>query len=114
MSKAFENASAVYLVIPQRLDRNDFRAYQERSSDAYAAAVGNTGVPYVVTLSSIGAPHADKTGPIVGLHNLEKKLDAIAQLNVLHLRPEHFMENLFMAAGPTRSLGPLSGSARAT
>jgi uncharacterized protein YbjT (DUF2867 family) len=112
MSEAFEGASAVYLVIPQRLDRSDFRAYQERTSDAYAAAVRNAGVRYVVTLSSIGAQHPEKTGPIVGLHNLEKKLDAISLLNVLHLRPGHFMENLFMAAGPIRTLGVFPGSRR--
>jgi uncharacterized protein YbjT (DUF2867 family) len=110
MSEAFEGASAVYLVIPQRLDRSDFRAYQERTSDAYAAAVRNAGVRYAVTLSSIGAQHPDRTGPIVGLHNLETKLDAVSQLNVLHLRPGHFMENLFMAAGPIRSLGVFPGS----
>ena len=110
MSEAFEGASAVYLVIPQRLDRSDFRAYQERTSDAYAAAVRNAGVRYAVTLSSIGAQHPDRTGPIVGLHNLETKLDAVSQLNVLHLRPGHFMENLFMAAGPIQSLGVFPGS----
>ena len=46
-------------------------------SDSFAAAVANARVPYVVDLSSIGAQHAEKTGPIVGLHNLEQKLNRI-------------------------------------
>ena len=66
-------------------------------------------MPYVVTLSSIGAQHAEKTGPIVGLHNLEQKLNRIASLNVLHLRAADFMENLFMSIAPLRSMGILPG-----
>src|ERR1700680_1340709 len=62
MTQAFTGARAVYLVIPQALEREDFRAYQERISDAYAGAVAKAGVRYTVVLSSIGASHAEKTG----------------------------------------------------
>ncbi|MGH9724400.1 MAG: hypothetical protein ACRD41_04980, partial [Candidatus Acidiferrales bacterium] len=65
--------------------------------------------PFAVTLSSIGAQHAEKTGPIVGLHNMEQKLNSIANLNVLHLRPGYFMENLLMSIPPLRSMGALPG-----
>ena len=85
------------------------RAHQEQVSDCYAAAVANARVPFVVTLSSIGAQHAEKTGPIVGLHNMEQKLNSIANLNVLHLRPGYFMENLLMSIPPMRSMGTLPG-----
>src|SRR5690348_14407586 len=94
MSRAFEGADAVYLLIPQALHREDFREYQARIGDAYAAAVQKSGVKFAVLLSSIGASHAAGVGPIVGLHNLEQKLNSIARLNALHLRPAHFMENL--------------------
>jgi uncharacterized protein YbjT (DUF2867 family) len=63
----------------------------------------------VVTLSSVGAQHAEKTGPIVGLHNMEQKLNSMANLNVLHLRPGYFMENLLMSIPPMRSMGTLPG-----
>jgi uncharacterized protein YbjT (DUF2867 family) len=66
-------------------------------------------VPYVVNLSSIGAQHADKTGPIVGLHNQEQKLNRIEGLHVLHLRAAYFMENLLMSIPPLRSMGTLPG-----
>ena len=87
MERAFDGATAVYLVIPQALQRDDFRDYQERISDAYASAIQKSGVKFAVSLSSIGAQNADKTGPIVGLHNMEEKLNRISGLNVLHLRP---------------------------
>jgi uncharacterized protein YbjT (DUF2867 family) len=108
MSQAFEGATAVYLIIPQEAGE-DYRAYQDRVSDTYLKAITSARVPYVVTLSSLGAQHAEKTGPIVGLHNLEQKLNSVAGLNVLHLRPGPFMENLFMSMEPLRKMGFLPG-----
>ena len=108
MSKAFEGATAVYLLIPQVIVE-DLRAYQDRISSAYLTAVTNARPSYVVTLSSLGAQHAENTGPIVGLHNLEQKLNGISGLNVLHLRPGPFMENLFMSMTPLRTMGFLPG-----
>jgi uncharacterized protein YbjT (DUF2867 family) len=109
MTEAFNGASAVYLVLPEDLSQQDLRAHQEHVSDSYAAAITNARVRFVVDLSSIGAQHAKSTGPIVGLHNQEQKLDRIAGLNVLHLRAAYFMENLFMSIEPLRSTGTLSG-----
>jgi len=109
LTKAFEGAEAVFLLLPADVGQPDLRAFQERLSDAYATAVAAARVPYVVTLSSIGAQHAEKTGPIVGLHNMEQKLNRIKGLNVLHLRPGFFMENFFMSIQPLRSMGVLPG-----
>ena len=109
MSKAFAGATAVYLVLPEDISNQDLRAHQELVSDSFAAAVEQAHVPYVVNLSSIGAQHAEKTGPIVGLHNLEQKLNRIVGLNVLHLRAAYFMENLLMSIPPMRTMGILPG-----
>jgi uncharacterized protein YbjT (DUF2867 family) len=109
MTKAFDGAAAVYVLVPEDISQQDLRAYQERVSDSFAAAIANARVPYVVALSSIGAQHAEKTGPIVGLHNMEQKLNRIAGLNVLYLRPGYFMENLLMSIAPMRSMGTLPG-----
>jgi uncharacterized protein YbjT (DUF2867 family) len=113
MTSGFGGASAVYLVLPEDLSQQDLRAHQERVSDSYAAAILKAHVPFVVNLSSIGAQHAESTGPIVGLHNQQRKLDQIAGLNVLHLRAAYFMENLFMSVAPLRSIGMLPGGLRA-
>lgn len=109
MTKAFEGASAVYLVVPEDTSQPDLRAHQERVTDCFAAAVASARVPYVVALSSIGAQHAERTGPIVGLHNMEQKLNRISALNVLFLRAAFFMENLFLSIAPLRSMGMLPG-----
>lgn len=109
MTAAFNGASAVYLVLPEDTSQQDLRAHQERVSDSYAAAIAGAQVPFVVNLSSIGAQHSKNTGPIVGLHNQEQKLNRVAGLNVLHLRAAYFMENLFMSIAPLRSTGTLPG-----
>jgi uncharacterized protein YbjT (DUF2867 family) len=113
MTEAFKGASAVYLVLPEDISKEDLRAHQERVSDSYAAAITNAHVRFVVNLSSIGAQHAKNTGPIVGLHNQEQKLNRVAGLNVLHLRAAYFMENLLMSIAPLRSMGALPGGLRA-
>ena len=84
LSKAFSSAEAVYVMIPPHMASIDPLADRERVSDAYVTALKQAGVKYAVTLSSIGADKADKTGPVVGLRQLEEKLNAIAGLNVLH------------------------------
>ena len=109
MTKAFEGASAVFLVVPAALQMEDLLAYYERVSDVYATAITNARVPYAVTVSSVGAQHAKGTGPILGLHNMEQKLNRISGLNVLHLRPAQFMVNLLMNVGALRSMGILPG-----
>jgi uncharacterized protein YbjT (DUF2867 family) len=113
MTNAFEGATAAYVLVPQALHLEDFRAYQERVTDAYAAAIANARVPFVVSLSSLGAQHAEKTGPIVALHNMEQKLNRIPGLNVLHLRPAYFMENLLMSIASLRTMGIFPGPAPA-
>ncbi|HEV2287686.1 MAG TPA: NmrA family NAD(P)-binding protein [Candidatus Acidoferrales bacterium] len=113
MARAFDGADAVYLVIPQALQREDFRAYQGRISDAYASAARRSGVKYAVVLSSIGGQHAAGTGPVVGLHEMEEKLNGIAGLNLLHLHPASFMENFLMSIEGIRMMNALPGAAPA-
>jgi uncharacterized protein YbjT (DUF2867 family) len=112
LTKALVGAKAVYAMIPPNNAAPDTRAYQERVSDALVAATKNAGVEYAVTLSSIGADKPGRTGPVVGLHNLEQKLNGIASLNALHLRAGYFMENLLPQVGVIQSFGVVGGPLR--
>jgi uncharacterized protein YbjT (DUF2867 family) len=109
MTQAFTGADAVYLVVPEDTSQEDLRSHQEQTSDSFAVAIAAAHVPYVVALSSIGAQQSEGTGPIVGLHNLEQKLNRIPGLNVLYLRAAYFMENLLMSIPPLRSMHMLPG-----
>ena len=110
--KAFEGAKAVYTMIPPNLGASDARAYQERVSDAAAAAIGRAGVEYAVLLSSIGADKPERTGPVVGLHNFEQKLNGISELKALYIRAGYFMENLLPQVGVIKTFGVLAGPLR--
>jgi uncharacterized protein YbjT (DUF2867 family) len=57
-------------------------------------AINKAGVSHVVNLSSQGADLPRGTGPILGLHDQEIRLNALRGVQVLHLRPTYFMENL--------------------
>ena len=109
LTKAFHKADAAYVMIPPNPTGNDYRAFQDRASDAIAAAVRNAGVKHVVSLSSFGADKPSGTGPVVGLHDLEQKLNQINGANVLHLRAGYFMENTLPQVGAIRMLGSMIG-----
>ena len=112
LAQAFEGAQAAYVLVPPNLSSDDYRGYQEKVTDAIAAAVAQSKVPAVVALSSIGADKPDKTGPVIGLHNLEQKLNEVDGVNVLHLRAGYFMENTMGQVGAIRAMGATAGPLR--
>lgn len=105
LTKAFTGARAAYLMLPPSMTSLDYRADQERESDAIAKAVKASGLHYAVQLSSYGADVPEGTGPIAGLHSSEQKLNTIGALNVLHLRAGYFMENNLLATGMIQAMG---------
>jgi uncharacterized protein YbjT (DUF2867 family) len=113
LTAAFTGVKAVYLMIPPNPTIPNVVEDQEHVSDALVKAVEKAGVEYAVVLSSIGADKPDKTGPVLGLHNLEQKLNGIAQLNAVYLRAGYFMENLLPQVGIIQNFGVMGGPLRA-
>jgi uncharacterized protein YbjT (DUF2867 family) len=101
LTKAFSGARAAYLMLPPAKSQEE----QERDSDGIAKAVKKSGLRYAVHLSSHGAQVAKGAGPVSGLHSSEQKLNAIKDLNVLHLRAAYFMENNLAAIGMIHQMG---------
>src|SRR5271168_2442753 len=101
ITKAFSGARAAYLLLPPVKSRES----QARESDAIAKAVKESGLRYAVHLSSYGAQVPENTGPLVGLHASEEKLNAISGLSALHLRAGYFMENNLAAIGMIHGMG---------
>jgi uncharacterized protein YbjT (DUF2867 family) len=94
LANAFADVDAVFAMIPPNYQAPDFRAYQNTVGASIAAAVETSGVKYLVNLSSQGAHLPDKTGLIKGLYDQEQRLNKLKGVNILHLRPTYFMENL--------------------
>jgi uncharacterized protein YbjT (DUF2867 family) len=112
LTKAFDQADSAYVMIPPNITSNDPLGYSNRVSDAIAAAVQNAGTKNIVALSSIGADKPSGTGPVLGLHHLEQKLNQISSANVLHLRAAYFMENTLPQANAIRKMGYSVGPLR--
>jgi len=110
LQKAFSGAEAVFSMIPPNYGAEDFRAYQNEISESITTAIITAGVKYVVNLSSQGAHQSEGIGPIIGLHDHEERLNKLDGVNVLHLRPAYFMENLFTFMDMMRKMG-MAGSA---
>src|SRR5271165_145004 len=112
LTKAFTGAKAVYAMIPPNIFAPDVRGYMESVSDAIRSAIAKNGIKYAVVLSSVGADKSHGTGPVAGLHSLEKKLEETPGLNALFLRAGYFMENLLSQAGVIKSMGIMAGPVR--
>jgi uncharacterized protein YbjT (DUF2867 family) len=96
-------------MIPPKYDALDFRGHQNRVGESLVSALSNARVPRIVTLSSIGAHLSKGTGPILGLYDLETKIDTLLDAAVVHLRPTYFMENLLWSIHVIREHG-INGS----
>jgi uncharacterized protein YbjT (DUF2867 family) len=112
LTRAFAGCEGAYLMIPPNPSSPDPLAYRKQVSDALIAALAKTQVKRAVTLSSVGADKTEGTGPVVGLHELEEKLNRVAGLNVLHLRPGYFMENTLAQVGIIQAIGTTAGPLR--
>ena len=109
IANAFSGAEAAYLMVPPNPSAPDVSAYEARAGDSLVSAIQRSGARNAVVLSSFGADKSEKTGPVVGLHRLEQKLNAVPGLNALYLRAGYFMENILPQVGIINSLGFMAG-----
>ena len=105
LTRAFTGADAVFCMIPPNFSAPDQVAYYSRIGDNYAQAIEQAGVKRVVDLSSYGAHLDHGTGFIVGSHHVEKRLDALHNVSVTHIRPGYFYYNLFGFVGMIKAAG---------
>ena len=113
MERAFAGADAAYVMIPPNMAAPDVLAYDDRVIASLVPALQKSGVKQAVLLSSVGADKPDKTGPVVGLHRLEEKLESIPGLNLLSLRAGYFMENTLPQVGIIKNFGMMAGPVEA-
>jgi uncharacterized protein YbjT (DUF2867 family) len=112
LTQAFAGCDGVFAMIPPDMMGPDYRASQDRVGDATVRALSQSKAAHAVNLSSVGAHLPAKTGVILGLHVQEERLNALPDLNVVHLRPVSFMENLLWQIGTIKTQGILGGALR--
>jgi uncharacterized protein YbjT (DUF2867 family) len=99
LAKAFRGADAVYTLLPTDRRASDYRAEQDREGETIVKAIRESGVRYVVALSSVGANLSEGTGVIAGLHAQEERLKRLEGVNIFLLRPVSFFENFYETLG---------------
>lgn len=103
--QAFKDADAVFTLIPPNRMAGNYLEFSDKIGSSIARALEIARISHVVNLSSVGAELSSGTGPVVGLHHQEERLNRIPGLNVLHLRAACFMENLLMNMDLIKSKG---------
>jgi uncharacterized protein YbjT (DUF2867 family) len=106
LTKAFEGAKGVYLLVPPNYGAEAWLADQRARMGRAAEAVKKSGVQHVVFLSSVGAQIATGTGPIQAARYGEQALGTVAK-NLTILRPCYFMDNLAPVFGAAKAQGVL-------
>ena len=109
LTASFMGADAVYAVVPPDVTSDDVIGHYDRISEALVAAIKASGVKHVVTLSSVGAQLREGSGPVLGLHRMEEKINTIHHVNVLHLRPGAFMQNMLAQIPVIQRFGAVAG-----
>lgn len=108
LNNASKGADAFFSFIPPANTVDNFEAYQDKVGESIIAAIQKNNIPYVLNLSSLSAHLSEKTGPIKGLYRQEQRLNSLKGVNVLHLRPSYFMENLFWSIPVIKQYGVLA------
>jgi uncharacterized protein YbjT (DUF2867 family) len=96
VEQAVRGADALFWLTPSDVTSHDPLGVARRMAEAGASVLRKHPDLHVVQLSSAGAFLPSGTGPIVGLYETEEKFRAAGK-NVVSLRPNEFMENLFFS-----------------
>lgn len=96
VEQAVRGADALFWLTPSEITSHDPLGTARRMAEAGASVIRKYPDLHVVQLSSAGAFLPSGTGPIVGLHETEEKFRAAGK-NIVSLRPNEFMENVFLS-----------------
>ena len=110
LTRTFTGADAVYTMVPPNFAAENLRGYISGIGANYAKAIKATGVKKIVNLSSIGAHLPEGTGPIKGLFDVEKTLNALEGVAVKHLRPGFFYNNFYANVNMIKHMGILGSN----
>lgn len=110
LTRTFTGADAVYTMVPPHYGATDWKKHIAGIGENYAGAIRTSRVKNVVNLSSIGAHMPDGCGPVSGLYHVEAALNLLEGVNIKHLRPGFFFNNLLSNISMIKSMGIMGGN----
>jgi uncharacterized protein YbjT (DUF2867 family) len=110
LKKSFAGADAVYTLVPPNLRVADWKGYIGQIGINYTNAIRSSTIKHVVNLSSVGSHMPEGAGPVSGLHYVEESLNQLTDVNIIHLRPGYFFENLFGSLAMVKNMNFLGSN----
>jgi uncharacterized protein YbjT (DUF2867 family) len=99
LTKAFENADSAFVLLPDNVKAENTRAYQRMVTGTLIKAIKDSGIKYIVNMSSLGSHMHEGNGIMAGTGEQEVRLNQLTDVNVLHIRSAYFMENFLRTIG---------------
>ncbi len=93
MVRALNGARGAYFLLPPDLASETYLDDSVKRAEAIVEAAKAARLPHAVILSSVGAQHEDRVGPISTIAQLEK-LFVKASVPLSAIRPGYFLENI--------------------
>ena len=93
MTQALEGATGAYFLLPPDLTNEDFLGDSLKRAEAIVQAAKAARLPHAAILSSVGAQHSDRVGPISTIGHMER-LFVAANIPLSAVRPGYFLENI--------------------
>lgn len=94
ISQSLKGTDGLYTMVPPDFSVSDYNDFADKIHQNYVQAIQLSDIQFVVNLSSIGVSLAG-VNPLENFYNLEKRLDNIAGLNLVHIRPAMFYTNFY-------------------
>ncbi len=94
LTRVLKGSDVVLTMLPSDYTVKDIGTYQDQLGVSIINAIKESGVKKILNLSSVGGHTEEKTGIVAGLARQEKRLNDLPNVDVQHLRPSYFMENL--------------------
>lgn len=105
LAGVFKNADSAFVLLPDNVKAENTRAYQRQVTGILLEAIENSGIRYIVNMSSIGSHMHEGNGMMAGTGEQEVRLNQLKDVNVLHIRSAYFMENFLRTIGIVKKMG---------
>lgn len=105
LTDAFRNADSAFILLPDNVKAENTRAYQRQVTGILIEAIENSGIRYIVNMSSLGSHMHEGNGMMAGTGEQEVRLNQLNDVSVLHIRSAYFMENFLRTIGMIKKMG---------
>ena len=105
LTAAFKNADSAFVLLPDNVKAENTRAYQRQVTSGLIEAIENSGIKYIVNMSSLGSHMHEGNGMMAGTGEQEVRLNQLKGVNVVHIRSAYFMENFLRTIGVVKKMG---------